>query len=478
MSTGLKPYPVMKDSGIEWLGEVPEHWEVKRGKSLFQCIDIRSKTGEEELLTVSSRRGVVPRKSANVTMFKAESYIGHKLCWPNDLVINSLWAWAGGLGVSNHHGIISTAYSVYRPSSCVEPRFIHELVRSIPFHWELLVRSKGVWTSRLQLTDDSFLDAPFVLPPPPEQATIVRYLDYMDRRVRKLVQTKRKLIALLTEQKQAIIHRVITRGIDPDVPLKDSCSEWLGEVPAHWEPLKLGRIISDGPKNGISPPIDEEGTIESFSISAIRDGRVDVLDKDKKYIVGNQPELETSYCLMAGDILLVRGNGNIHLVGKTGLVEFDMPGRVYPDLLMRIRLTQRCLPRYFVLLMGCSIARNQIETAARTTVGSFKINNQQVRQFRFAFPPVSEQQDIISYLGEELSTIDVALSRTEDEIRLLTEYRTRLVADVVTGKLDVRKAAAALPDVDLLTTEDDPDALALKDDVDDHRDTETLEGPI
>ena len=143
MSTNLKPYPKMKDSGIEWLGEVPEHWDIKRGKKVCRCIDIRSKTGKEELLTVSSNRGVIPRRSANVTMFKAESYIGHKLCWPNDLVINSLWAWAGGLGVSNYHGIISTAYSVYRPSKSVDPRFIHELVRSTLFNWELRVRSKG-----------------------------------------------------------------------------------------------------------------------------------------------------------------------------------------------------------------------------------------------------------------------------------------------------------------------------------------------
>ena len=90
MITELKPYPVMKDSDVEWLGEVPEHWDLHRGKSIFLCIDIRSQTGEEELLTVSSARGVVPRRSASVTMFKAESYVGHKLCWPGDLVINSL----------------------------------------------------------------------------------------------------------------------------------------------------------------------------------------------------------------------------------------------------------------------------------------------------------------------------------------------------------------------------------------------------
>ena len=110
----LKPYPAYKDSGIAWLGKVPEPWTIRRGKALFDCIDIRSSTGEEELLTGSSEHGVIMRKSTTVTMFKAESYMGYKLCWPGDLVINSLWAWANGLGVSQYHGIISSAYGVYR----------------------------------------------------------------------------------------------------------------------------------------------------------------------------------------------------------------------------------------------------------------------------------------------------------------------------------------------------------------------------
>lgn len=94
----LKPYSAYKDSGLPWLGELPEHWEIRRGKNLFRCIDVRLEKGEEELLTVSSERGVIPRKTANVKMFKPDSYAGHKLCWPEDLVINSLWAWARRLG--------------------------------------------------------------------------------------------------------------------------------------------------------------------------------------------------------------------------------------------------------------------------------------------------------------------------------------------------------------------------------------------
>ena len=252
----IKPYPAYKDSGIPWLVNVPAHWEIQRGKILFDCIDIRSSTGNEELLTVSADRGVIPRKSATVTMFKAESYEGYKLCWPGDLVINSLWAWAKGLGVSKFHGIVSSAYGVYRLKPIIQGNFgyYHELVRSSPFQWELQVRSKGVWTSRLQLTDDSFLNAPFPIPPLLEQNTIVRYLGYMDRRIRRYINAKRKLIALLNEQKQAIIHQAVTRGLDPNVRLKPSEVEWLGDIPEHWEVRRLRNIVrmlvADSGENG------------------------------------------------------------------------------------------------------------------------------------------------------------------------------------------------------------------------------------
>ncbi len=221
---------------------------------------------------------------------------------------------------------------------------------------------------------------------------------------------------------------------------------WLGDVPEHWEVLKLARVIADGPRNGTSPPINERGPIESFSISAIRNGQVDVRDRDKKYISGDKDTLEAAYRLLRGDVLLVRGNGNIRLVGKAGLVTYDMPGRVYPDLLMRVRLTPRCLPQFFVALLTCPTGRDQIETVARTAVGTFKINNQQVRQLCFALPPVAEQESIVRWLDDELSALTAASSRAEEEIALLRELLKRLISDVVTGKLDVRDAAARLPE--------------------------------
>ncbi len=150
-----------------------------------------------------------------------------------------------GLGFARDHGLVSSAYSVYRP----RPEFrdyasyFHHMLRSAPYKWELQTRSKGVWLSRLQLSDAAFLDMPILVPPPDEQSAIVRFLDHADRRIRRYIRAKQKLIKLLEEQKQAIIHRAVTRGLDPNVRLKPSGVEWLGDVPEHWEVLPLKRAF-------------------------------------------------------------------------------------------------------------------------------------------------------------------------------------------------------------------------------------------
>jgi type I restriction enzyme, S subunit len=450
VTAGLKPYPARKDSGMPWLGEVPEHWGEKRAKFFFREVDDRSIAGGEELLSVSHKTGVTPRREKNVTMFLAESNAGHKLCRPGDVVVNTMWAWMAALGVSRLEGLVSPSYGVYRPYRSGEfvSRYLDELLRTPAYRSEYVVRSTGITSSRLRLYPEAFLRIPFLWPPLDEQNAIVRFLDHADRQIRRYIRAKEKLIKLLEEQKQVIVHRAVTRGLDPSVRLKPSGIEWLGDVPEHWEVMRLARVIADGPKNGISPAVDERGVIESFSISAVREGKVEVRPRDVKYVSGDRAVIERTYRLLRGDVLLVRGNGNIRLVGRAGLVEEDMPGRVYPDLLMRVRVTCRCLPRYLVFLLNCRTGRDQIEMAARTAVGTFKINNQQVRQLVLALPPAGEQQRILNWLSKELGAVTTAAGHARDEIDLLREYRTRLIADVVAGKLDVREAAAALPDED------------------------------
>jgi type I restriction enzyme S subunit len=431
MIANLQPYPEYRESGLPWLGQVPGHWEVKRAKSIFQRVDERSKTGKEELLTVSSARGVVARKTATVTMFKAESYLGYKLCWPGDLVINSLWAWAGGLGVSRHHGIISSAYGVYRvrPNAPMLPAFVHQVVRSSSFNWELRVRSKGVWISRLQLTDISFLDAPIHIPPPDEQAAIVRFLDWANGRLERAMRAKRKEIALLNEQKQAIIHRAVTRGLDPTVPLKPSGIPWLGDVPQHWEVRRLKHLARFQSGDGItSLQIEATGPFPVYGGNGLR-GYTTRFTHDGHYaLIGRQGAL-------CGNINF--GSGQF----------FASEHAVVPTLQPDVSVV------WFGELLRVMDLNQYSQSAAQPGLAVERIRN-----LYAPVPPAAEQQLIVESFERSTAPLATAISRLEREIDLLLEYRTRLVADVVTGKLDVREAATRLPDeVAPDTVEDDTD---------------------
>jgi len=453
MIEGLQPYAEYKESGLPWLGRVPSHWVTKRGKSYLTCIDQRSKGGKEELLTVSSARGIVPRRTAKVTMFKAASYAGYKLCWPGDLVINSLWAWGGGLGVSQHHGIISTAYSVYRsrPSAHINPRFLHELVRSRPFNWELHVRSKGVWISRLQLTDVSFLDAPIPLPPPDEQAAIVRFLDHANRKIDGFIRAKRKLIALLGEQKQAIIHRAVT-GKDEvrmmkdesgtssfilqpsSLPKKPSGIPWLGDIPKHWQIVRNMALFS----HRVEPGVVGLPVLQVSLRSGITAEELDQFGRPKRLIAD-----ATKYKLLRKDDLAY--NTMRMWQGAVGVAPTD--GLVSPAYVV-IKPRANTVPEFYDFVFHTEVYKQQVN---RQSTGIVSDRNRlywdSFKQMPNLNLPRNEQKEIVAFIMSETSLLNTAIARTEREIALMQEYRTRLTADVVTGKLDVRPAAANLPDV-------------------------------
>jgi type I restriction enzyme, S subunit len=443
MIADLKPYLKYTDSGLPWLGSIPSHWQVKRAKAIFHCIDQRSETGKEELLTVSSARGVVPRKTANVTMFKAESYLGYKLCWPGDLVINSLWAWAGGLGLSNHHGIVSSAYGVYRirPDAATKPAFIHEVVRSSPFNWELQVRSKGVWTSRLQLTDDSFLDAPMHIPPPDEQEAIVRFLNWANGRLERAIWTKRKVIALLNEQKQAIIHRAVTRGLDSSVSFKPSGIPWLGEIPQHWEVISLRMRYSVE----LGKMLDAKRITGHHSVPYLRNRDVqwDRVLTDDLPVMDIPPNEIARYTVKRGDLLVCEGGQ----VGRSAFWDEQLPVCGFQKALHRVRCldSSRDYSRFFFYQMQLTAGRGVFSADGNENTFAH-LTCEKLRRHRFAFPPFAEQKAIADRLDEELRRFQISISFLERGIDILREYRTRLVADVVTGKLDVREAAAKLPE--------------------------------
>jgi type I restriction enzyme S subunit len=244
----MKPYPKYKDSGEQWLGQIPDHWEMRKSKYIWQELNSVSETGKEQLLSVSQYDGVKPASENS----RSESCKGYKIVAKDNLVINIMLAWLGGLGVSGYEGIVSPAYCVYRPIIDVNTRFLHYLYKTPMYLAEFARHSTGVVPSRWRMYTDDFGQVITLLPPLAEQEAMVAYLDEQTGKIDAAIEREQKMIDLLEERKQIIIQQAVTKGLNTNAKMKDSGIEWIGEMPEHWDKYKVkhlfkvsrGRVIS------------------------------------------------------------------------------------------------------------------------------------------------------------------------------------------------------------------------------------------
>ena len=452
MIDGLSPYPEMRQTGLPWLPELPRTWEIHRAKYSFREADDRSEQGDEELLSVSHKTGVTPRSQKNITMFKAESYEGHKVCRPGDIVVNTMWAWMAALGVSRHIGIVSPAYGVYRPRSTsqFEAKYLDYLLRIEAYRAEYLRSSKGVTTSRLRLYPPDFLKIPIAQPPLDEQRLIVRFLDWHGAQTAKLIRAKRMLIALLNEQKQAIIHRAVTRGLDRNVKLKPSGVPWLGDVPAEWDVAALRhRYDQCLDKMLDTKRITGENLVPYLRNTDVQWERINVVDLPMMDVPPGEYE---RYNVRLGDLLVCVGGE----VGRAAIWSDALEVCAFQKALHRLRPrdSRRDHPRFLLLQLRLAVACGAFIDGQESTIAH--LTGEKFRAHRFLFPPFEEQQRIIVSVDNQSLELDDAIDRSEREISLIQEFRTRLIADIVTGKLDVRAAAASLADITDLEPIDEP----------------------
>jgi type I restriction enzyme, S subunit len=468
MIADLKPYPEYRSAEGQWLGKVPVHWAVRRFKYILREKDSRSVGGKEQLLRVSQFTGVTQRLSVNgldEPDTRAASLVGYKCVNPDDLVINIMLAWNGSLGVSRYDGIASPAYCVYRFGEVAMPWYYHHLLRSPAYKARIKALSTGVVESRLRLYTDDLFRLEALLPPPDEQAAIVRFLNHTNQRIERTIRAKRKVIALLNEQKQVIIHRAVTRGLDPNVRLKPSGIPWLGEVPEGWETRRVKHCITPV-EQGWSPQCDAQPAGEN-EWGVLKVGCV-----NKDFFNGSQNKKLPKSLLPVhaleirdGDILVSRANTR-ELLGLAALAENPRPKLMLCDKLFRFR-PRSCNfnAKFLVLSLRDKLSRDQIEVSTNGASASMQNIGQGVlKNLWVSIPPIEEQIQIIAKINEETQQLTKTIDRTEREISLLREYRTRLIADVVTGKLDVREAAARLPDeVDSLDSTDGTDFVDTED---------------
>ncbi|WP_429011430.1 restriction endonuclease subunit S [Aeromonas allosaccharophila] len=423
--TVASAYPNYRQPKMRWLPAVPEHWSEQRAKTFFREVDERSKTGQEELLSVSHLTGVTPRSQKKVTMFKAASYVGSKLCRPGDIVINTLWAWMAALGASRHVGIVSPAYGVYRPyrADTFNPAYLDYLLRTRAYVAEYIGRSTGIRSSRLRLYPNQFLDIALIQPPRPEQDQVVAYLRAQDAHIARFIKAKRDLIKLLTEEKLRIIDHAVTRGLDATVTLKPSGIDWLGEVPEHWELRRL-KFLANNVTNQTTTKANDEiylalEHVESWTgVARPLEGDVEFASTVKSFVTD--------------DVLF--GKLRPYLAKVTRAVRAGVC--VSEFLVLRSR-KELVLPAYLEQLLRC---KRVIDLINSSTAGAKmpRADWTFIGNVRLAVPPVDEQQNILSFIAVETKDLDETVRRANDEIKLILEYRDRLIADVVTGQVDVR----------------------------------------
>ena len=440
MIADLKPYAEYKDSGLMWLGKVPTHWDLRPAFGAFVPNHERNLGMKEKTVLSLSYGRIVIKPAEKLHGLVPESFETYQIVNPGDIVLRTTDLQNDHtslrVGMVNDRGIITSAYLALRSVRGVIPKFAFQLLNV----WDTSKAIYGYGSGLRQGLDFShFKRMPVAVPPSDEQEAIVRFLDRANGRLDRAIRAKRKVIALLNEQKQAIIHRAVTRGLDPSVPLKPSGIPWLGDIPSHWQIGKVKRFFRTC--SGATPSSGEvslyyDGKIPWIRTMDLNNGVVD------QYAVGiTQQAIEDTACkvLPIGTVLIAM-YGGAGTIGKNGLLAIEASTN---QALCALLPSPRFEPKFVLYFM--QFQRQYWMIGADGTRKDPNISQDRVRDCVLVLPPLSEQHQIVAFIDQNTMGLQVGISRREREIDLLREYRTRLVADVVTGKLDVREAAAKLP---------------------------------
>ena len=462
----MKPttYPAYKPSVVEWLGDVPAHWEVRRLRNIVEMrvsnVDKHVKEDEKPVRLCNYvdvyKNDYINNKmdfmqatatSAEIERFRLEKddvlITKDSESW-DDIGVPALVTEPASDLISGYH------LALLRPrSEKIAGSYLLRALQSNSSAYQFHIEAKGV--TRFGLSHAGIKSAWLPVPPLPEQTAIVRYLSHVDERISRYISAKERLINLLEEQRQAVIQRAVTRGLDPNVRLKPSGVEWLSDMPAHWECKRLktiGRI-----RYGLGqPPRELPGGLPLIRATNVDHGHI--IKKDLMYVDPSAVPEGRDAILREKEIIVVRSGA---YTADSAIIPKAFEGAVTGyDMVVTIT---KALPEFVAMALLCAYVRDDQLIVESTRSAQPHLNAEELGTSLLLLPPLEEQSAIVEYLDKVIADIDAATNRAHHEIELLKEYRTRLIADVVTGKLDVREAVFKLPKV--------PDELSLSDKVDD-----------
>lgn len=404
----------------------------------------RSSRGGQHLplLSVVRERGVIPRdvasKKANHN-FIPDDLSNYKVVDAGQLVINKMKAWSGSLGIANQAGIVSPAYFVY-DVAIENKRYAHLLLRSRTFVDEFARCSGGVRVGQWDLNIPAMKGIRVRVPSVQEQGLIVRYLDHAELRIAKAIAAKQQLLQLLRERRQSIVESTVLKGLVPTLDFKDSGVSWLGSVPSHWRVVRARECFVERVEKSMDGSEVLLSVSHYFGVKPTRQVR-----KPDSPVLSRAATLVGYKVAMRGDLVV---NTMLAWNGSMGASPAD--GIVSPAYAV-YRPLDGVDPKYFQYLLTTPLLKGVIRAWSSGIQDSrLRLYPNKFFQIAVPLPPFDEQLEISTYLDAQLKGSDDAASAITEEITLLKEYRTRLISDVVTGKLDVREEAAKLPEIVLM----------------------------
>ncbi|KMK77947.1 restriction endonuclease subunit S [Alkalihalobacillus pseudalcaliphilus] len=434
MNSNLKPYAEYKEAKQSWIKKVPIHWKEAKSKRLFLETSIKNHP-TEELLSATQSNGVIPRSMLKTRVVMPSGNLEtFKLVKEGNFVI-SLRSFQGGLEYSRYRGIVSPAYNILEERTNQNKEYYRYLFKSHDFIGELQRNVTGIRQGK-NIDVNDFKEIILPIPSLTEQDNIVKYLDHQLAKIKKFIKAKKKLITVLKEQKQLVINDAVTKGLNQNVKMQPTNINFIESVPAHWRKYRLKNLVSINGRIGFrgytqSDIVNEgEGAI-TLSPGNIKNQKLKLdslayISWDKYY---ESPEIMVE----DNDILLVKTGSSF---GKAILIKnITYPMTINPQLV----LLKKCKahPEYFEKILFSSMFMSQISRrvigGATPTIGQGVLGD-----IVFYVPDLNEQKHIIEYINHETDKIDKSIATIEKEIELITEFRTSLISNVVTGKLDVR----------------------------------------
>ena len=425
----------MKNSGIEWIGEIPDSWELQplRGH-LIEVKESNDPIQTTQVLSLTNKLGVIPYEEKGEQGNKSkENYNEYKLAYPNTIVANSMNILIGSVGICNYFGCVSPVYYVFKPKDEQELKFLDYIFQSQPFQKELRKYAKGILEIRLRVSANDILRRQVAFPSSQQQKKIVDFLEAKLNQVDELIANQQGQIEKLKEYKQSVITEAVTKGLDKSAPLKDSGIEWIGEIPASWRYLKSAYVYN------------KIGDIDHCMPASVNDGYPYVMTGDlhgfaseinfeacKKVSKIDYEQLSRKISPNRGDIIFAR----YATIGTVCYVDIDKDFLAsYSCVTIKPktdRVNGKYLWRYYQSLVFLEEVKKLVNSNTQANVGIDSLY-----RANLVIPPLPEQQQIVDYLDEKCGKIDRIIAIKQEKIEKLQEYKKSLIYEYVTGKKEV-----------------------------------------